>query len=84
LDLDLIGNTILASIAPNLKTQTAMEGRRKTSNAKDYKLGPKLPTELVSFSWRQMRLLEKGVKMLLRNGTKKSPFEYPSQHSLGF
>jgi len=52
LDLDLIGNTILASIAPNLKTQRAMEGRRKTSKAKEYKLGPKLPTGLVSFSLR--------------------------------
>jgi hypothetical protein len=41
------------SIAPNLKMQRAMEGRRKTSNAKEYKLGPKLPTGLVSFSWRQ-------------------------------
>jgi hypothetical protein len=84
LDLDLIGNTILASIAPNLKTQTAMEGRRKTSNAKDYKLGPKLPTELVSFSWRQMRLLEKGVKMLLRNGTKKAPLNTLASIVWGF
>jgi len=50
--LDPIGNTILVSIAPNLKTQRAMEGRRKTSNAKEYQLGPKLPTGLVSFSWR--------------------------------
>jgi hypothetical protein len=52
LDLDLTGNTILASIAPNLKTQTAMEGRRKTSNAKEYKVGPKLLFQcgLVSFS----------------------------------
>jgi hypothetical protein len=31
LDLDLIGNTLFTSIAPNLKTQRAMEGRRKTS-----------------------------------------------------
>jgi len=50
--LDPIGNTILAGIAPNLKTQRAMEGRRKTSNAKEYQLGPKLPIGLVSFSWR--------------------------------
>jgi hypothetical protein len=31
-----------------------------------------------------MRLPEKGVKMLLRNATKKNPLEYPSHNSLGF
>jgi len=51
LDLDPIGNTILASIAPNLKTQRAMEGRRKTSNAR-VKIGAQAPTGIVSFSWR--------------------------------
>jgi hypothetical protein len=72
LDLDLIGNTILASIAPNLKTQTAMEGRRKTSNAKEYKVGPKLLLGLFH-SLEVMPLPEKGVKNVVRNATKKSP-----------
>jgi len=31
-----------------------------------------------------MRLPEKGVKMLLRNATKKEPLEHPSHHGWGF
>jgi hypothetical protein len=81
--LDPIGNTILASIAPNLKTQRAMEGRRITSNGREYKLGPKLLLGLFH-SHGGNALPEKGVNMLLRNATKKKPLEYPSHHSLGF
>jgi hypothetical protein len=65
----LIGNTLFTSIAPNLKTQRVMEGRRKTSKPQMLK-----STMLGLFhSQEVMHLREKAVKMLLRNATKKSP-----------
>jgi hypothetical protein len=68
LDLDSIGNTVFAGIAPNLKTQREMERRRKTSKHQMVK-----STMLGWFILMAvMHLPEKGVKML-RKATKKSP-----------
>jgi hypothetical protein len=48
-----------------------MERRRKTSNAKEYKLGAQAPYWACFILMEAMCLLEKGVKMLLRKATKK-------------
>jgi hypothetical protein len=62
-----------------------MERRRKTSNAKEYRLGAQAPYWTCFILMEAMCLLEKGVKMLLRKATKKKrSLEYPSHHSLGF